>query len=692
VGNPIQEIFQGRGDKKRQSFWLKRGFPFLLLFLTYLGLLLEFPLKRRGLWFLFVSITISVYSLLHIFKKEKNYSVEFLFSIALLIAGTVQAFSVPWLRMAYFPFMASLTAFYGLKTVISLLLLVPILELCNLMNGEKLIEGITFIIALAATTAVSLLFKDKMKKTNMLYGSAEGNKNNPPLPSLSKRGRGGLDEIKSFNDEKVISNYLESMFKPDEEIEELLAVAKNIIFADSVNLFISSGGNLRLRCSTEESGRIIPSDGGLITLCIKEKKTLILSDVIEKKLEVGYLKKDKISSLVAVPLMDGNFPLGVMTADSARFHAFSSADGDILLMFSNQLMRILRRERVYPQIHRSYITLKVLNDESSKLLSSLNVDVILQNLVDGAYRIAPLGIIFFMAKGEEFEMLYNRGFPPYEKKIFSLERTLLDMVVKNKEPFYLSDVRNYRSPIMPFKTKNIGSVFVLPMFYKKDILGILVLLSEETNALSPYQIELLEVLGNQASTSIANAKFHKEIERLAITDGLTGLFNHRHFQERLTQEFNRLDRFSEPISLLIIDIDHFKGINDTYGHPAGDAALKDIANIIKKTVRNIDIPARYGGEEFVVILIGTDARGAMNMAERLRNAVRSTTFSAGKDNFKVTISIGVSTYPPGSKRKEELIERADKALYHAKRTGRNQSILWNEIFNGQTLSQSNPIA
>ncbi|OHE54637.1 MAG: hypothetical protein A2027_00035 [Thermodesulfovibrio sp. RBG_19FT_COMBO_41_18] len=657
---------------------IKKGLPFLLLFLTYLGLLLEFPLKRRGLWFLFSSATVSIYTVLHILKKEKNYSIEFLFSLALLIEGSVHAFAIPWLRMAYFPFMVFITAFYGQKTVISLLLLIPFLELGNFINGERLIEEITFILSLAATAGISLFLKDKMKKTNMLYGS----KNNPPESPhtpLWKTGAGGIDEIKSFNDEKVISHYLESMFKPDEEIKELLTAAKNIIFADSVTLFMSAGSILSFRCSTEESGSIIPSDGGLINLCIKEKKPLISSDIIEKKLEVGYLKKDKISSLVAVPVMDGNFPLGVITADSARFHAFSSADSDILQMFSKQLMRILQRERVYPQIYRSHTTLKILHEESSKLLSSLDMDVIVQSLTDGAYRIAPSEIVFFIAKGKEFEVLRQLGLPAQKKKIFTLKGTLLDMVVKNKEPFYLSDVRHYRSPIMPFKTDNLGSVFVLPMLYEKEILGMLALLSEKINALSPYQIELLEVLGNQASTSIANARFHAEIERLAITDGLTGLFNHRHFQERLSQEFSRIDRFSEPLSILIIDIDHFKKINDTYGHPVGDAVLKGVADKIRKTIRNIDISARYGGEEFAVILIGTDERGAMNMAERLRKAVMNKTFSTDKNTFSVTISIGISTYTKGIKRKEELIEKADKALYQAKRGGRNRSILWSEI-------------
>jgi diguanylate cyclase (GGDEF)-like protein len=671
VGNPVQEILQGRGGKKRQGLWLKRSLPFFLLFLTYLGLLLEFPLKRRALWFLFISSTIILYFILYILRKEKNYSMEFLFSLLMLVAGLAQAFAVPWLRMVYFPFIVSLTAFYGLKTVVSLLLLIPFLELSNFMNGEKLTEEITFIVFLASTAVLSLFLVDKIKKKTM--------RSSLKTTEEVARNAGSEIEIKSFSDEKGISHYLGSMFKPDEEIKELLMVAKNIVFADSVNLFVSLGDNLRLRCSTEESGGIIPSDGGLINICIKEKKPLISSDIGEKKIDVGYLKKDKVSSLVAVPVMDGNFPLGVIVADSARFHAFSTADSDTLQMFSKQLMRILRRERVYPQIYRSYTTLKVLNEESSKLLTSLDVDVIVQNLIEGTYRIAASGIVFFIAKGKEFEILHQTGLPPQEKKVFNLKGTLLDIVVKNKEPFYLSDVRNYRAPIMPFKTDNVGSVLLLPMLYEKDLLGMLTFLSEKTDALNPYQIELLEVLCNQASTSIANARFHAEIERLAITDGLTGIFNHRHLQERLSQEFSRLERFSEPLSILILDIDHFKEINDTYGHPVGDAVLKGVVDVIKKTIRNIDIPARYGGEEFAVILLGTGAHGALNMAERLRKAVMNRTFSAENQTFKVTVSIGISTRPNDGKRKEEIIEKADKALYHAKRTGRNRSVLWSEI-------------
>lgn len=448
------------------------------------------------------------------------------------------------------------------------------------------------------------------------------------------------------------------------------------MFADSVSLFIGAGSGLKLRSSTDVHGGVIPSNGGLLHRCFEEKKTFVLSDMNEGKQEPGYLKKDKISSMVAVPVTDDNFPLGVMTADSSRVHAFSSADSDTLELFSKQITRILQRERVYPQVQRSYAALKILNEESSKLLSSLNEGVIVQNLIEGSYRIAPTETIFFIIKGREAEISQGKDLSIRHDKTYNIKGTVLDLAAKNMEPVYISDVRNYRSPIMPFKIGDVNSVFLLPMFYERDLLGILALLLEKVNALSPYQIELLEVFGNQASTSMANARFHAEIERLAITDGLTGLFNHKQFQERLAQEFNRTERFPDPLSLLLIDIDYFKRINDTYGHPVGDSVLKRVANIIKKTIRSIDISARYGGEEFAVVLVGTDEEGAMNMAERLRKTVMDTKFVSDESTFSVTISIGISTNAGDVKKKEELVDKADKALYKAKGDGRNQSVLW----------------
>ena len=147
------------------------------------------------------------------------------------------------------------------------------------------------------------------------------------------------------------------------------------------------------------------------------------------------------------------------------------------------------------------------------------------------------------------------------------------------------------------------------------------------------------------------------------------------------EELKKLSRYSEPTSLLLADIDFFKKINDTYGHPSGDLVLKEVSNIIREAIRDIDMPARYGGEEFAAILPRTDSKGAMNIAERLRKAVMSASFSSDTSQLKVTLSIGIATTPSDAKTKEELIEKADEALYYAKHNGRNRSVLWNEIKN-----------
>ena len=573
--------------------------------------------------------------------------------------------------MVYFPLLLFIGNFYTRAAVLIFLILIPFLELADVIRNRTVHEHIALIVSLSATAGIFLFLNNRWHRTDAVT-SSQKRASTDDAPEK---------EALSISDEGAFSYYLDS-FKPEEECRELLTVAKNTIFADSVHLFTGADTSLKLKCSTEESEKIIPSHSGIIHVCFRGKSSFVAADIQEKKIEAGYLKKERISSLIVVSVLDGEYPLGVLVADSSRYQAFSAADKDILDMFSLQIAKILQRERLYPSIRRLVNNMKLLHEGSARLLSSLNTDVIVQNLIDGAQKVAPAGIVFFTIKGKDITIAQESGLNLDGEKIQNTRGTFLEMALKNKEKMYFSDVQNYRSP-MPFKTKNIGSIFLLPLLYEQELLGILVLLMNMRDALSPQQRELLEVLCNQASASLANAKFHAEIERLAISDGLTGLFNHRHFQERLTQEMRRLERLPGSLSVLIIDIDYFKRVNDTYGHPVGDAVLQGVADIITATIREIDIAARYGGEEFAVILPGTEARGAMKMAERLRKTVMEEKYSGEGDTFRVTVSIGVAAYPDGISSKEELIDRADKALYHAKRSGRNQCMLWHEQI-GQT--------
>ncbi len=161
---------------------------------------------------------------------------------------------------------------------------------------------------------------------------------------------------------------------------------------------------------------------------------------------------------------------------------------------------------------------------------------------------------------------------------------------------------------------------------------------------------------------------------LSILDGLTELYNHRYFQERLKEEFERARRYRHAISLIMLDIDYFKRINDSYGHLAGDFILKELARLIRQNIRKSDIPARYGGEEFAIILPETDLKGASILGERLRERVEKEPFHFEEHRITVTISLGVASYFPAanSKGPRDLLEAADKALYYSKTHGRNR--------------------
>jgi diguanylate cyclase (GGDEF)-like protein len=190
---------------------------------------------------------------------------------------------------------------------------------------------------------------------------------------------------------------------------------------------------------------------------------------------------------------------------------------------------------------------------------------------------------------------------------------------------------------------------------------------------------MLEVIAQQVATSVANAQLYAQMEEMATTDALTGLFNRRVFKERLAEVIARGERGAGASSLLLTDIDHFKRINDTYGHPVGDEVLRRVSATFREVLRQTDIPARYGGEEFVVILEGTALEGAALIAERLRVAVAALRFEAPQGEFQISMSFGVAAWPEDARDGEALIERADQALYFAKKSGRDQVRLWRRL-------------
>lgn len=183
--------------------------------------------------------------------------------------------------------------------------------------------------------------------------------------------------------------------------------------------------------------------------------------------------------------------------------------------------------------------------------------------------------------------------------------------------------------------------------------------------------ERYDILAQQFLSGIRRAALFKRVQDLTVADSLTGLLNRRHWQERFIQEIERSIKFKLRFSFFMIDIDHFKEINDKYGHLVGDAVLKEVAKRIRDNARQIDLVCRYGGEEFSVVLIETDKSHALFAAERIRKACEEKDIRVYDENLKVTVSIGVSNFPDDFEARNSLIEKADAALYQAKQSGRN---------------------
>jgi len=217
--------------------------------------------------------------------------------------------------------------------------------------------------------------------------------------------------------------------------------------------------------------------------------------------------------------------------------------------------------------------------------------------------------------------------------------------------------------------------YLVPMFHKLRFVGLMIL-GRRLDALefSENDLELLSTIVSLSANTLLNAHLYE----LAILDGTTKLFVARYFRQRMKEEMKLARRYNQPLTLIMLDIDYFKLINDSYGHPAGDQVLTEVGRIIKSCTRDyVDIPCRYGGEEFAILLPETDQEGGYYVAERIRQTVEAA--APLKNDVKITLSGGVATYPMDAETEQVLVEKSDLALYEAKRAGRNQVVTYQQF-------------
>ncbi len=256
------------------------------------------------------------------------------------------------------------------------------------------------------------------------------------------------------------------------------------------------------------------------------------------------------------------------------------------------------------------------------------------------------------------------------REIIALDGVAGD-VVHSAEPKRLIDLEQNEKYIPSLK--DAKSAMIVPMISHGKVIGILQAESTRVNRFSEIDQKIASILAASAAMAYENSRLHNELEKMVVIDELTGVYNYRYFSEKLADEIKRATRYRQALSLIMVDLDWFKRINDTYGHEAGNVLLKGVVRVIAQNIRDTDTLARYGGEEFIVILPQTDHDDAQIIAERIRSEIERSSFGDGIKHPKLsaTVSVGITTYPDNGHGEDELVQLVDQAMYLAKGSGKN---------------------
>lgn len=450
------------------------------------------------------------------------------------------------------------------------------------------------------------------------------------------------------------------------------------------------------------SGPPIPIGEGLLEWIARERRTVSISDLNRQQEKIVYHDgTTPIGSFLSVPLVDGDRYEGMLCVDAAPISAFGDLDEAKLHPLADEIVTLLRYDREQRRMDRVNDVYATLLKISRTLALRLDLTHRLETTVTLAKEIVDYDVcyLFLVTPGERQATLKvtrdsrsnaagpsdeDHGGGSSQNEAMALTDGMLTTLVRTRQAILFSNRAAAGRPdpsIFPSTCAlqtTARSFLGLPMMLEERVLAVVLCGSYRERAYTTEDKHLLSIVCYQTALSIAESEMHARLERLAVTDGLTGLINHQKFQERLGEEFLRASRHATTFSLLLGDIDHFKRVNDTYGHPAGDAVLKAVAGAMRKAARKVDMVARYGGEEFAVLLVQTDVDQAAIFAERIRKAVAEMKIVWQDQSISVTISIGIATGTTDAADREMLIVAADCALYAAKHGGRNRVVRYGD--------------
>jgi diguanylate cyclase (GGDEF)-like protein len=418
---------------------------------------------------------------------------------------------------------------------------------------------------------------------------------------------------------------------------------------------------------------------GAMGQAVQNRRPVLVEDYARWENASPQYREGRWHAVLAVPFLIGKRiagALGVVDEDPLR--RFTASDQHLISLFAQHAAIAVENARLYQAAREAADRRATLHQVSQAIVAaSLEPEEIYAAIHQAAARLMPAEAFVIVRYEEESQLCHavylvdRSGRVPTQTA--SANSGLSAQVISAGRSLYIPDtlsseltkeVTHFGDPAL------VRSVLAVPMRLRGKVVGMLSTQSYRPNAYSTEDPILLEMLAAYAAIALDNASLFQSIQQLAITDSLTGIFNRRHLFELGQREFQRAKRFKRPLSVLMIDIDRFKSVNDRFSHSIGDAVLKQLADLLKNSLREFDIVGRYGGEEFVIVLPETGLTAAVEIAERLRLQI-NTTFKTSSLP-PITVSIGAASIQADTPDLETLIHYADNAMYQAKNSGGDQ--------------------
>ena len=475
---------------------------------------------------------------------------------------------------------------------------------------------------------------------------------------------------------------------PDKNSDELYGMLADIL------LFFFNAEGISVMAKTENTFRPLKTAGrfkdhlqalrfqttGVIAKVVDDRKPSY-SDESMDILRLGL--PDEVTSLHVFPVLQEGKVAGLVNMFNSVLHR---EETDIISDLCRLTGSLLGFIELKDACKKSLREIDVLNAAAIHLITVKEPDMLYEAILDTSVHLteAEKGSLMLVDDTASLTIKAAKGI---NKRLLSEIRIrpgegIAGWVLREGTPLFIDDIEKSEKGFYRRPKYRTGSLISVPLKIGEETIGVLNISDKISGEVfSEDDLSLLRSFASYASIALERSTYYSlagQLKELSITDGLTGLFNRRYFEERFIEEIHRSDRHSLSFSLAMIDIDDFKLFNDTEGHLAGDEVLKYIANSAKECLRVIDVIARFGGEEFAVIMPQTEKDEAFLVAERIRNTVKEK-FPFARTAFprdSITVSIGISTFPYDGKERKELIRHSDKALYRAKMEGKDRTIPW----------------